>query len=129
MKPLNWMGSSKDDLSKFPPDVRREAGHSIFSAQKGGKAVNAVPMLGFGSAKVLEVVINNDGNTYRAVYTVKFAKAVYVLHAFQKKSRKGIATPQPDLSLIKRRLAGAEKDYKEKYEIQTKGERTRGQKT
>ncbi len=128
MKPLNWVGSSLNDLREFPPEVRREAGQSIYFAQKGGKAVNAVPMLGFGSAKILEVVINNDGNTYRAVYTVKFQKAVYVLHAFQKKSHKGIATPKPDLSLIKQRLSAAEKHYKENFENPRRGEHIRGQK-
>ena len=111
MKPLFWIGSSRNDLCEFPEDVRREAGFSLHLAQKGDKALNAVPMTGFGSAKVLEVVIDNRGNTYRAVYTVKFAKAVYVLHAFQKKSRKGIATPKPDIDLIRRRLAAAEHDY------------------
>jgi phage-related protein len=115
MKPLNWVGSSQDDLHEFPPDVRREAGYCIYLAQKGDKALNAVPMVGFGGAKVLEVVIDDDGNTYRAVYTVKFAKAVYVLHAFQKKSRKGISTPKPDLDLIRRRLANAEKHYRQNY--------------
>ena len=95
MKPLFWIGSSRRDLREFPEDVRYEAGFSLHLAQKGDKAINAVPMMGFGSAKVLEVVIDSMGNTYRAVYTVKFAKAVYVLHAFQKKSRKGIATPKP----------------------------------
>jgi phage-related protein len=115
MKPLNWVGSSQDDLCEFPPDVRREAGYCIYLAQKGDKALNAVPMVGFGGAKVLEVVIDDDGNTYKAVYTVKFAKAVYVLHAFQKKSRKGISTPKPDLDLIRRRLANAEKHYRQNY--------------
>jgi phage-related protein len=115
MKPLNWVGSSQDDLCEFPPDVRREAGYCIYLAQTGDKALNAVPMVGFGGAKVLEVVIDDDGNTYRAVYTVKFAKAVYVLHAFQKKSRKGISTPKPDLDLIRRRLANAEKHYRQNY--------------
>ena len=77
-------------------------------------------MMGFGSAKVLEVVIDNAGNTYRAVYTVKFARAVYVLHAFQKKSRKGIATPKPDMDLIRRRLAAAEQDYFARFDQTTK---------
>ena len=72
-------------------------------------------MVGFGGAKVLEVEIDDDGNTYRAVYTVKFAKAVYVLHAFQKKSRKEISTPKPDLDLIRRRLSNAEKHYRQNY--------------
>ena len=129
MKPVTWIGSSLNDLREFPSEVRREAGQSIYFAQKGGKTVNAVPMVGFGSAKVLEVVINDDGNTYRAIYTVKFQKAVYVLHAFQKKSRKGRATPRPDLALIKQRLSTAEKHYKENYEKHREGERAHGQKT
>ena len=112
VKPLFWIGSSRKDLCEFPEDVQSEAGFALYLAQKGDKALNAVPMMGFGSAKVLEVVIDNIGNTYRAVYTVKFAKAVYVLHAFQKKSRKGVATPKPDIDLIRRRLAAAEQDYR-----------------
>lgn len=116
MKPLHWIGSSKKDLCEFPEDVRQEAGYSIHLAQCGEKALNAVPMLGFGSAKVLEVVIDNDGNTFRAVYTVKFPKAVYVLHSFQKKSRKGISTPRPDISTIQIRLNAAETHYHDKYE-------------
>jgi len=115
MKPLEWVGSSKDDLCSFPVPVRQEAGYSIYLAQMGDKALNAVPMVGFGGVKVLEVVINEDGGTYRAVYTVKFAKAVYVLHAFQKKSRKGIATPRPDMALIRSRLSLAEQHYRSKY--------------
>lgn len=120
MKPLFWIGSSHGDLCAFPEDVRHEAGFSLYLAQKGDKALNAVPMMGFGSAKVLEVVIDNAGNTYRAVYTVKFARAVYVLHAFQKKSRKGIATPKPDMDLIRRRLAAAEQDYFARFDQTTK---------
>ncbi len=119
MKPLEFVGSSLDDLRKFPDSVRQEAGYSIFLAQQGSKSIDAVPMVGFGSAKVLEVAIDNDGNTFRAVYTVKFAKAVYVLHAFQKKSRKGIATPRPDMELIRLRLGAAEKHYKAVYETGT----------
>jgi phage-related protein len=119
-KPLFWIGSSRDDLRDFPEDVRHEAGFTLHLAQQGDKALNAVPMMGFGSAKVLEVVIDNAGNTYRAVYTVKFAKAVYVLHAFQKKSRKGIATPKPDIDLIHRRLAAAEQDYFARFDQTTK---------
>jgi phage-related protein len=115
-KPLFWIGSSRADLREFPEDVRNEAGFTLHLAQQGDKALNAVPMMGFGSAKVLEVVIDNAGNTYRAVYTVKFAKAVYVLHAFQKKSRKGIETPKPDIDLIHHRLAAAEKDYLARFE-------------
>jgi phage-related protein len=99
MKSLYWIASSKDDLREFPTEARQEAGYCIYLAQRGEKALNAVPMAGFGSGKVIEVVIDNDGNTYRAVYAVKFAKAVYVLHAFQKKSKRGIATPKQDLAL------------------------------
>lgn len=116
MKPLEWVGSSKDDLCRFPKEVRQEAGYAIHLAQMGDKAANAVPMVGFGGVKVLEVVIDDDGDTYRAVYTVKFAKAVYVLHAFQKKSHRGIATPKPDLALIRIRLAAAEKHYLANYD-------------
>jgi phage-related protein len=116
MKPLFWIASSHDDLRAFPKGVRSEAGFSLYLAQNGDKALNAVPMMGFGSAKVLEVVIDNVGDTYRAVYTVKFAKAVYVLHVFQKKSRKGISTPKPDIELIHHRLTAAERDYRARFE-------------
>ena len=116
MKPVEWVGSSRDDLRQFPEPVRQEAGHSLYLAQKGEKTLNAKPLVGFGGAKVLEVVMNEDGDAYRAVYTVKFAKAVYVLHAFQKKSRKGITTPRPDLQLIRIRLSAAAAHYETNYE-------------
>jgi phage-related protein len=116
VKPLFFVGSSRADLRGCPKEVREEAGFSLDAAQRGGKAVNAVPMTGFGSAKVLEVVIDSSGDTYRAIYTVKFAKAVYVLHVFQKKSKKGIATPKRDIDLIHRRLAVAEQDYGTRFE-------------
>jgi phage-related protein len=116
MKPLHWIGSSLKDLRDMPEDVRQEAGFAIYMAQKGDKAASAIPMVGFGSAKVLEVVIDEDGDTYRAVYTVKFARAVYALHVFQKKAKKGIKTPQHDIDLIKTRLKAAEAHYKENYE-------------
>ncbi|WP_287959608.1 type II toxin-antitoxin system RelE/ParE family toxin [Filomicrobium sp.] len=115
MKPLHWMGSTRKDIKNFPEDVRSEIGFTLYLAQNGDKALNAVPLVGFGSTKVLEVVIDDDGDTFRAVYTVKFADAVYVLHAFQKKSKRGKQTPKPDLDLIKRRLKAAEIDYKSKY--------------
>jgi phage-related protein len=116
MKNLHWIGSSLNDLKKMPDEVRREAGFSIWMAQKGDKATNVVPLVGFGSAKVLEVVIDDDGDTYRAVYTIKFAKAVYVLHVFQKKSKKGAATPKHEIDLVRTRLKTAEKHYKHNYE-------------
>jgi len=115
LKPLHWISSSKKDLCEFPKEVRQEAGYSLHLAQRGEAALGAVAMVGFGGAKVIEVVMDHDRNTYRAVYTVKFTKAVYVLHAFQKKSKKGIATPKPELDLIKSRLKDAEEHYKETY--------------
>jgi len=110
-KPVRWVGSSKDDLSAFPQEVRRRVGGALWDAQLGLKAPFAKPLRGFGGAGVLEVVDDYDGNTYRAVYTVRFAGAVYVLHAFQKKSKRGIATPKAELDLIKQRFKRATEDY------------------
>jgi phage-related protein len=112
-KPIRWVGSSKDDLSRFPDDVRRRMGGALWEAQIGRKAGYAKPLKGFGGAGVLEVVDDFDGDTFRAVYTVRFSKAVYVLHAFQKKSRRGIATPKSELDLIERRLNRAKEDYEQ----------------
>jgi phage-related protein len=87
-------------------------GYALNQAQIGRKSPSAKPLGGFGSAGVLEIVEDHQTDTYRAVYTVKFAELVYVLHAFQKKSRKAIATPKPDMDAIKKRLRAAEEDYK-----------------
>jgi phage-related protein len=87
-------------------------GYALYQAQVGRKAPSAKPLTGFGGARVLEIVEDHKTDTYRAVYTVKFSELVYVLHAFQKKSKKGIATPKPDIDLIKKRLRLAEEDYK-----------------
>jgi phage-related protein len=106
-------GSSKRDLSGFPHEVRWQIGGALWQAQRGGKAPGARPLKGFGGAGVLEVVSDFDGDTFRAVYTVRFAGAVYVLHAFQKKFRRGIATPKADLELIRQRLRQAKEDYEE----------------
>jgi phage-related protein len=103
-KPLQWIASAKKDLLSMPPDVVDVFGYALHLAQRGGKHPQAKPLKGFGSAGVLEVVEDDDGNTYRAVYTVRFGNAVYVLHCFQKKSHKGIATPKQDLELIQERL-------------------------
>jgi phage-related protein len=103
-KSLKWIGSSKDDLLQLPDLVRKEMGYALHLAQINLKAPNAKPLRGFGGASILEVVENHDSNTYRAVYTVKFQDMVYVLHVFQKKSKKGIETPRPDIDLIKARL-------------------------
>jgi phage-related protein len=112
-KPVRWIGSSKEDLSDFPYEVRWSVGGAIWQAQLGGKAPYAKPLKGFGGAGVLEIVDDFDGDTFRAVYTVRFSKAVYVLHAFQKKSRRGIATPKNELNLIRQRLRQASEDYEE----------------
>jgi len=114
-KPLVWVSSSKDDLSAFPGAARREAGYALYLAQIGMKAVKAKPLKGFGGAGVIEIVADHDGNAYRAVYTVTFAQAVFVLHAFQKKSKKGIATEKSDIDLIKRRLKVAAEEYQRLY--------------
>jgi phage-related protein len=111
LKPLVWVGSAKDDLSAFPDPVKTDIGHALFVAQQGGKAPAAKPLKGYGGAGVLEVVDDHDGDTYRAVYTVRFAERVYVLHAFQKKSKSGIETPKPDLAKIDARLKRAQQEH------------------
>ena len=108
LRPIRWIGSSYEDLLSLPEDVRREVGYALYVAQNGDKADNAKPLKSLGSG-VLEVVENYDGDTYRAVYTVRFATAVYVLHAFQKKSKTGIATPPKDMRLIEARLKAAQR--------------------
>lgn len=113
-KPLDWVGSSKADLLDFPLEVRREIGNALGLAQFGGKHPNAKPWKGEGPG-VFEVVENFDGDTYRAVYTVRFRLVVYVLHAFQKKSPRGKRTARTDIELIKRRLKLAQQDYEASY--------------
>jgi phage-related protein len=112
IKTLIWVGSSRRDLKAFPDEVKDGMGYALYQAQIGQKAPTAKPLRGFGGAGVLEVVEDHRGGTYRAVYTVNFSNLVYVLHAFQKKSKKGIETPKSDLDLINRRLKVAEEDYK-----------------
>jgi phage-related protein len=118
-KPVRWVGGSKGDLSRFPGDlsrfpldVRRRVGGALWEAQIGREAPYAKPMRGFGGAGVMEIVDDFDGDTFRAVYTVRFAEAVYVLHAFQKKSKRGIATPKAELDVIQQRLQRAKEDYR-----------------
>lgn len=108
LKPLVWMGSSRRDLLAFPADVRSEFGYGLYQAQTGARPRKAKTLSGFGGAGVVELVVDHRGDTFRAAYTVRFASAVYVLHAFQKKSKSGIATPGSDLDLIRRRLRDAE---------------------
>lgn len=112
-KPLLWIVSSKRDLKKFPKPVQANLGRALQIAQWGGKSDDAKPLKGFGGASVLEVVEDYDGDTYRAVYTVKFRRAVCVLHAFQKKSKKGIKTPKAVIDLVEERLAYANEVYEE----------------
>jgi phage-related protein len=108
MKKLLWLGSAKKDLKAMPGDVQDTFGYALHQAQIGKKHEQTKPLKGFGSAGVLEVVEDSGGGTFRAVYTVKFSEAVYVLHCFQKKSTHGIATPKPDMDLIRERLKVAE---------------------
>lgn len=112
-KPLEWIGSSHRDLMTLPTDVRRHFGYALSLAQAGDRHDAAKLLKGFGSAGVLEVVEDDAGGTYRAVYTVKFAEAVFVLHCFQKKSKRGIATPKKDMDIIRARLKVAETLAKE----------------
>ena len=107
-KPLEWIGSSFKDLMALSPEVRRRFGYALSLAQMGDQDDAAKVLRGFSGAGVLEVVEDDAGGTYRAVYTVKFAEAVFVLHCFQKKSKSGIATPKPDIDIIRARLKVAE---------------------
>ena len=116
LKRVDFVGSSREDLREFPEEVRQDIGYALFQVQQGGKPMSAKPLKGFGGAGVLEIIENFSGDTYRAVYTVKFGKVIYVLHCFQKKSKHGIKTPQQDMDLIKRRLRVAEEDYRVHYE-------------
>ncbi|SOZ37668.1 type II toxin-antitoxin system RelE/ParE family toxin [Cupriavidus neocaledonicus] len=107
-KPLFWIGSSKKDLTELPLDVRRFFGHALHFAQRGDRHDAAKTLEGIGSVGVLEILEDDAAGTYRAVYTVKFAEAVFVLHCFQKKSKHGIATPKADIEIIRARLKVAE---------------------
>jgi len=111
IKPAVFVGSSRTDLRSFPGKVRQEIGQALFEAQLGDHPAKAKPLKGFGSG-VLEIRDNFEGDTYRAVYVVRFEGVLYVLHAFQKKSTKGIATPQRHLDLVRQRLREAETLHK-----------------
>ena len=112
LKPIRWVGASLRALRRFPAAVRHDVGYALYLAQKGEKAGSAKPLKGIvRGAGVLEIVEDRDGDTYRTVYTVRFEGAVYVLHAFQKKSRKGIETPKQTIELIRARYAQAKWDY------------------
>jgi len=110
-KKLVWVGSTRKDMQSLPIAVKRAFGYSLFAAQLGETPPEAKPLKGFRGAGVLELVEDNRGNTYRAVYTVRFAEKIYVLHVFQKKSKHGISTPKQDIELIRTRLKQAEDLY------------------
>jgi phage-related protein len=109
LKPVVWVGSSRQDLRALPEAVQDRVGYALYVAQRGGKHQDAKTLKGYGGAGVVEVVTDYRGDTFRTVYTVQFAGAVYVLHVFQKKSKSGRATPQQDVKLIERRLREAER--------------------
>jgi phage-related protein len=110
-KPVAWVGSSYKDFRAFPDPVQDSMGYALYRAQIGGLHESAKPMKGFARAGVVEIVDDYSTDTYRAIYTVQFAGVIYVLHAFQKKSKKGVKTSGRDLDLIRRRLRMAEEDY------------------
>lgn len=118
-KPLEWIGNGHKDLMALPADVRRFFGYALSLAQAGDQHDAAKVLKGFGSAGVLEVVEDDAGGTYRAVYTVKFEAAVFVLHCFQKKSKRGIATPKKDMNIIRAGLQVAEALAKELWHEKT----------
>ncbi|OGW60015.1 MAG: hypothetical protein A2V83_07515 [Nitrospirae bacterium RBG_16_64_22] len=114
IRPLLWVASSKRDYGAFPPRVQDTLGFELFLAQTGQHPPSAKPLKGIGSG-VVELIKDFDGDTYRTVYTVHLREAVYVLHAFKKKSKRAIATPQSDIDLIKRRLKDAVSDHAERF--------------
>ena len=116
MKPLFFVGSSREDLRDFPEEVKDATGFALYLAQLGDRHPHAKPLHGFGGAGVLEIIENHDGDAYRTVYTVKLLYAVYVLHAFQKKSRRGIATPRQEIRLVIDRLRRAEAHHAATFE-------------
>jgi phage-related protein len=113
-KPLHWVGSAKKDYQAFPGEVQSNVGYALGLAQLGGKHPSAKPWKGEGRG-VFEIVEDHHGDAYRAVYTVRFADALYVLHAFQKKSKSGIKTPQEDVKLIAERLKRAQQDHERNF--------------
>jgi phage-related protein len=129
VKDAFFLGSSLDEIREFPKEVRQEIGFAIETAQLGGKAINVVPLVGFNGAGVLEIFSDFDGDTFRAVYTVRFSETVYVLHAFKKKSTRGIATPRKEMSLVRSRLRAAQDHYlneQKERDSERKNVRTKG---
>ena len=110
------MGSSRADLKTFPEPVQSDVGYALFAAQRGEEYRSVKSLQGFGGRGVLEIVVPHDGDAYRAVYSVRFKDSIYVLHAFQKKSTRGIGTPKREIELVRRRLADAERHHRERLE-------------
>lgn len=115
MKDLKWIGSSKKDLMEFPQGIRKEIGHALYVAQEGEKHKNSKPLKGFRSAKILEIVSIDGEGTYRTIYTVQFEEVIYVLHAFQKKSKTGIKTTKQDIELIEQRHKWAQQQHLNRF--------------
>jgi len=113
-RPVVWIGSSRRDLKTFPEKVQANIGYALYAAQCGEEYASVKALKGFGARSVLEIVAPHDGDTYRAVYTVRFKDVIYVLHAFQKKSKTGIATPKHEIDLVRRRLADAERHHQKR---------------
>lgn len=110
LKPVAWVASSYRDFVAFPGQVQDTMGYALYLAQSGRMHASAKPLKGFGGGGVVEIVETDEAGSFRAIYTVRYASAVYVLHAFQKKSRRGIKTPRQEIELVRRRLKIAEED-------------------
>jgi phage-related protein len=114
LKPVTWIGTSRKDLREFPDPVQDYVGYALYVAQRGGKHRDAKTLSGFGGAGVVEIIKDYRGDTFRAAYTLRYARTIYVLHAFQKKSKTGRETPRRDMELIKQRLRAAEQIARER---------------
>ncbi|MFH1643890.1 MAG: type II toxin-antitoxin system RelE/ParE family toxin [bacterium] len=112
-KGVIWVGSSKDDFLKFPEEVRRCMGYGLYLAQTGTRSLHSKILKGFGGAKIIEIKENTESGTFRVVYTIKIADFIFVLHAFQKKSKHGIKTPKQEIDLVKKRFKDAQIIYKD----------------
>jgi phage-related protein len=116
LKPVHWMGSSRADMRELPERVKHDFGQALKKVQVGLRPAEAKPLKGFGGAGVLELRSDFEGATYRAVFTIRFPSAIFVLHVFQKKSTHGIQTPRRHLALIRERLQRAEQADAQAYE-------------
>ena len=113
MRSLIWVGSSRSDLQKFSEELKKSFGYALYIAQKGERYLHSKILKGFGGAGIIEIIQRDKSGTFRVVYTVKMPKVVFVLHAFQKKSKQGIKTPKREVDLIRQRLREALEIYKE----------------